>query len=54
MYVVPGVAGGVALGFSPSKERWEGVRGMSVSSSLWSRRGDKAERMLQMKRRGKP
>lgn len=42
MYCVPGVKGGVALGSKPKSERCVGVRGMSVSSSLFLYRGDRA------------
>ena len=34
MYFVPGVGGGVALGSRPRSARCEGVRAISVSSSL--------------------
>ena len=30
MYCVPGVAGPLESGSRPRRERWEGVRGMSV------------------------
>ena len=46
MYCVPGVRGGVALGSRPRSERWVGVRGMSVRSSLLVRRGRRAVAML--------
>jgi hypothetical protein len=46
MYVVPGVAGGVAFGSSPSKARWEGVSGMSTRSSFFRNSGEKAVKTL--------
>ena len=42
MYFVAGVGGGVAVGSRPRRDRWEGVRGMSVSSSLVLMRGRNA------------
>lgn len=41
-YRVPAAAGGVALGSRPSRERCDGVRGMSASSSCRMKRGEAA------------
>lgn len=46
MYCVPGVSGGVALGFRPKSDRCVGVSGMSVSSSVFLMRGNRAVAML--------
>ena len=46
MYCVPGVSGGVALGSRPRSDRCVGVRGMSVSSSVFFTRGKRAVVML--------
>lgn len=40
-YELPGVAGGVAEGSSPKRERCVGVRGISERSSLGRKRGYK-------------
>ena len=45
-YWVPGVVGGVALGSSPSRARWDGVRAMSVTSSFCLARGINAVAMF--------
>ena len=38
-YVVPGVAGGVAVGSMPNRARWVGVSGISEKSSFGRYRG---------------
>lgn len=38
-YVVPGVAGGVAVGSKPRRARCVGVRGISERSSVGRKRG---------------
>ena len=46
MYCVPGVNGGVAFGSKPKSDRCVGVRGISVSSSVFFMRGNRAIAML--------
>lgn len=48
-YVVPGVAGGVAVGSKPRRARCVGVRGISERSSVGRKRGYKAMMMLATK-----
>ena len=51
-YVVPGLVGGVAYGSRPSRERCDGVSGMSDMLSVLRKRGERAETILNRKRRG--
>lgn len=49
MYSWPGV-NGAEDGFSPSRARWEGVRGMSLRSSFGRKRGAKAQAMFKTRK----